>query len=48
MIYDIGIDLGTTYSCLSIINATGAPIVVKNNMEHDTTPSVITYDNGEF
>ncbi len=48
MIYDIGIDLGTTYSCLSIMNATGTPIVVKNNQEHDTTPSVITYDNGEF
>ncbi|MBR6204596.1 MAG: Hsp70 family protein [Candidatus Methanomethylophilaceae archaeon] len=48
MIYDIGIDLGTTYSCLAIMNATGSPTVVKNNQEHDTTPSVITYDNGEF
>ncbi len=48
MKYDIGIDLGTTYSCLAMVDpATGQPVVVKNNLEHDTTPSVIAYTDDE-
>ncbi len=45
----IGIDLGTTYSCLAYINADGDPVVEKNFEQEDTTPSVILFnDNGEI
>ncbi len=47
----IGIDLGTTYSCIAVIDpATGLPTVVKNFEEEETTPSVVLYDtdNGEI
>ena len=47
--YVIGIDLGTTYSCLAYIDDEGDPIVEKNFEQEDTTPSVILFnENGEI
>ena len=39
----IGIDLGTTYSCVACINEYGEPVVVKNQDNDSTTPSVIAF-----
>lgn len=39
-----GIDLGTTYSCLAVVDETGKPVVVKNREGHATTPSVVLFD----
>lgn len=45
----IGIDLGTTYSCLAYIDETGNAIIEKNFEQEDTTPSVILFnENGEM
>ncbi len=47
--YNIGIDLGTTYSCIAYIGDDGNPIVSKNYEQDDTTPSVILFnDVGEI
>lgn len=47
--YIIGIDLGTTYSCLAFIDENGDPAVEKNFEQEDTTPSVILFnENGEI
>jgi molecular chaperone DnaK len=47
--YMIGIDLGTTYSCLAYIDDEGDPVVEKNFEQEDTTPSVILFnENGEI
>ena len=47
--YCIGIDLGTTYSCLAYIDEDGNPVVEKNFEQEDTTPSVILFnENGEI
>ena len=47
--YVIGIDLGTTYSCLAYIDDEGDPVVEKNFEQEDTTPSVILFnENGEI
>lgn len=47
--YCIGIDLGTTYSCLAYIDGNGNPTVEKNFEQEDTTPSVILFnENGEI
>ncbi len=47
--YCIGIDLGTTYSCLAYIDEDGSPVVEKNFEQEDTTPSVILFnENGEI
>ena len=42
----IGIDLGTTNSCVSIMEG-GSPVVIANQEGNRTTPSVISYKNGE-
>lgn len=42
-----GIDLGTTYSCISYIDESGRPVVIKNMEGSNTTPSVIFFDNEE-
>ncbi|MBP3385657.1 MAG: Hsp70 family protein [Candidatus Methanomethylophilaceae archaeon] len=47
--YCIGIDLGTTYSCLAYIDEDGDPVVEKNFEQEETTPSVILFnENGEI
>jgi molecular chaperone DnaK len=47
--YCVGIDLGTTYSCLAYLDEDGSPVVEKNFEQEDTTPSVILFnENGEI
>ncbi|MDR0332377.1 MAG: Hsp70 family protein [Dysgonamonadaceae bacterium] len=40
-----GIDLGTTYSCIATIDEYGQPIVLKNSLGSDVTPSVVYYES---
>lgn len=40
----VGIDLGTTYSCLAFIDETGTPVVGKNKRGDTTTPSVVYFE----
>jgi len=42
----IGIDLGTTNSCVSIVEG-GTPIVVVNSEGKRTTPSIVSFKDGE-
>jgi molecular chaperone DnaK len=44
MIPLIGIDLGTTFSCMSYIDENGVPTIIKNSDGQDSTPSVIWFD----
>lgn len=39
----LGIDLGTTYSAISIISSTGIPEVLKNREGEEATPSVVLF-----
>ncbi|SNT17625.1 molecular chaperone DnaK [Micrococcales bacterium KH10] len=41
----IGIDLGTTYSAVSIIGSTGSPEILKNREGESTTPSVVLFQD---
>ncbi len=41
----LGIDLGTTYSCVACIDATGKPAVLKNAEGELTTPSVVFFES---
>ena len=43
----LGIDLGTTYSCVAYVNASGQPEVLKNAEDECTTPSVVYYSSNE-
>ncbi len=40
----VGIDLGTTYSCLAYIDGTGDPVIERNFEQEETTPSVILFN----
>lgn len=44
MIPHVGIDLGTTFSCLSYIDEEGVPVVIKNSDGQESTPSVVWFD----
>ncbi|MEV6843098.1 Hsp70 family protein [Actinoplanes sp. NPDC051411] len=39
-----GIDLGTTYSCIAMVDDTGRPLIVKNAIGEDSTPSVVFFE----
>ena len=40
----IGIDLGTTFSCMAYINEEGQPVVIPNGEGKNTTPSTVLFD----
>ena len=41
-----GIDLGTTYSCISFVDEFGKPVVVPNQDSSPVTPSVVAFEEG--
>ncbi|MDR2908707.1 MAG: Hsp70 family protein, partial [Oscillospiraceae bacterium] len=41
----LGIDLGTTYSCVCCIDQSGKPVVLKNSEGELTTPSVVFFES---
>lgn len=43
----VGIDLGTTYSCIAYLNDQGEPVSIPNQEGEISTPSVVMYDQGE-
>lgn len=43
----VGIDLGTTYSCIAHLNEHGEPVSITNEEGEISTPSVVLYDKGE-
>ena len=40
-----GIDLGTTYSCISVVDEHGQPKIINNSENEATTPSVVYFEN---
>ena len=42
-----GIDLGTTYSCISYVDEHGQPVVIPNKEGDLTTPSVVYFEDAE-
>ena len=47
MTHAIGIDLGTTYSCLAVLNEHGQPTTIPNQEGELSTPSVVFFDEHE-
>jgi len=47
-VYAAGIDLGTTYSCLSYLTPQGQPVACPNEEGEMTTPSVVLFDGDEI
>jgi len=43
----VGIDLGTTYSCIAHLNEQGEPVSIPNREGEISTPSVVMYDRGD-
>ncbi len=46
-VHPVGIDLGTTYSCLSYLTPEGQPVTIPNTEGELTTPSVVFFDGDE-
>jgi molecular chaperone DnaK len=46
-IESIGIDLGTTYSCISHLTSRGQPVTLANAVGEMSTPSVVLFDDEE-
>ncbi len=46
-IHPVGIDLGTTYSCISYLTAQGQPVTLPNSEGELATPSVVLFDGAE-
>jgi len=42
-----GIDLGTTYSCISYVDESGRPVILANAEGEQTTPSVVFFENAD-
>jgi molecular chaperone DnaK len=42
-----GIDLGTTYSCISYVDENNKPVIVQNSEGERITPSVVYYEGGD-
>lgn len=42
----VGIDLGTTFSVISYIDAKGNPVLIENDQGAYTTPSVVLFEDG--
>ena len=43
----IGIDLGTTHSCVARIDEAGRPVIIKSAIGEDTTPSVVYFESAK-
>lgn len=43
----VGIDLGTTYSCIAYLNEHGEPVTIPNRDGELSTPSVVMFDGGQ-
>ena len=43
----VGIDLGTTYSCIAHLNEHGEPVTIPNQEGELSTPSVAMFDGAE-
>lgn len=46
-VHAVGIDLGTTYSCLAYLNPEGKPVTLPNAEGELATPSVVLFDQDE-
>jgi len=44
----VGIDLGTTYSAVAVVDEYGKPVILKNSDGQTTTPSVVFFDPPNF
>jgi molecular chaperone DnaK len=43
----VGIDLGTTFSAIAVVDESGRPAIVNNSEDNPVTPSVICFNGGE-
>ena len=46
MSYSVGIDLGTTFSAVAVVDKSGKPVIVKNAEGEPITPSVVFFGDG--
>ncbi|MBS0262173.1 MAG: Hsp70 family protein [Planctomycetes bacterium] len=45
--FAVGIDLGTTYSCIAYLNEQGEPVSIPNQEGEISTPSVVMFDKND-